>query len=404
MRANMQSTVGEETGRTGRLPFAVATQHAEPGEGDHSVAAATLASLPGASPPRLHALFEEFGTPAHALQAVRDGRAAEALTDDRRRAYLARLWAETADPRAVAETLRQRGTHMFSATQIEFPIDPRLDDAPAVLFAEGDRPEVLDRPRVAIVGTRAATPPGLADARAIGRYLAEQGVTVVSGLAIGIDAAAHEGALEVGGGVIGVVATGLDVVYPRRHGPLFSRVRRHGLVLGEYGFGVHPTKARFPERNRIIAALSDATVVVEATASGGARITANCALGYGRDVLAVPGSRRNPAAAGCNALIHDGAHPLLDPSDVVAILALASPASRYAAIQARGEGRAGWGSRAVRISAPAARLLAEMAGEPATLDDLVGRSGSSVGEVAGLIRELERANRVGRLRGRIWPL
>ena len=404
MRATTQSTVDDTHDRTGRLPFAAAAHRAEPGEGDHSVAAATLASLPGATPPRLHALFEVFGTPARALEAVRDGRGAEALAHDRRRAHLAGLWAQTANPKAVAEALRRRGTHVFDATQIEFPIDPRLDEAPAVLFAEGDRPEVLDRPRVAIVGTRAATPPGLADARALGRYLAEQGVTVVSGLAIGIDAAAHEGALEVGGGVIGVVATGVDVVYPRRHGPLFGRVRRHGLVLGEYGFGVHPTKARFPERNRIIAALSDATVVIEATASGGARITANCALRYGRDVLAVPGSRRNPAAAGCNALIADGAHPLLDPSDVISILALASPASTYAAIEARGEGRAGWGGRPVRISVPAGRLLAEMGGEPATLDDLVGRSGSSVGEIAGLIRELERANRVGRLRGRIWPL
>jgi DNA processing protein len=369
----------------------------------NTVAAATLASLRGASPTRLHALLEHFGTPAQALDAVRSGRAAEALTDDDRRDLLARRWAGAADPHSIAARLQRRGTRVYTTGERDFPIDPCLPQAPAVLFAEGDRPEVLDRPRVAVVGTRAATPPGLADARAIGRYLAEQGITVVSGMAIGIDAAAHEGALEVGGGVIGVVATGLDIVYPRRHESLFDRVRRHGLVLGEHGFGVPPTKARFPVRNRIIAALCDATVVVEATATGGARITADLALKYNREVLAMPGSRRNPAAAGCNALISDGAHSLLDPSDVLLVLSRHSPASAYALEAAGDPARAGWDGSTVGLGRHARRLHAEMAGEPATLDELVNRSGLTVGEVAGLIRELERAGRVRRARGLLWP-
>ena len=187
-----------------------------------------------------------------------------------------------------------------------------------------------------------------------------------------------------------------------------SRVRRHGLVLGEHGFGVPPTKARFPIRNRIIAALCDATVVVEATATGGARITADLALKYDREVLAMPGSRRNPAAAGCNALIADGAHPLLDPSDVLTVLARHAPASAYAAQLARtkspppGAG-AGWDSSRTGLSRAARRLHAAMAGEPATLDQLVSRTGLAVGEVAGLIRELERAGRMERARGLLWP-
>ena len=222
-----------------------------------AIAAATLASLPGASPRRLCALLEHFADPARALAAVRDGRAAEAFPDDRRGPFVARRWSELADPAQLAAVLQRRGTHVWATGQPGFPLDPGLPKAPAVLFAEGDRTDVLDRPRVAVVGTRAATPPGIDDARAIGRYLAEQGFTVVSGLAIGIDAAAHDGALEVGGGVIGVVATGLDIVYPRRHGSLFGKVRRHGLVLGEHGFGVPPTRARFPERNRIIAGLAE---------------------------------------------------------------------------------------------------------------------------------------------------
>jgi DNA processing protein len=386
-----------------RLPFGE-PEHPEAGSLDASaIAAATLASLRGATPHRLHALFECFGNPVGALEAVRAGGAAEALPDDRHRDAIARRWAVAADPHGVESMLRRRGTRVFTTGRPDFPIDPGLANAPAVLFAEGDRPDVLDRPRVAIVGTRAATPPGIADARAIGRYLAEQGVTVVSGLAIGIDAAAHEGALEVGGGAIGVVATGLDIVYPRRHARLFDRVRRHGLVLGEHGVGVPPTKLRFPIRNRIIAALCDATVVVEATATGGTRITANLALLYGREVLAMPGSRRNPAAAGCNALIADGAHPLLEPSDVIAVLARSSPASAYSAMAAASSG-AGWGGAPTRVGRAARQLHAVMSGEPATLDDLVGRTGSTVGEIAGLVRELERAGRIERARGLLWPL
>ena len=122
-----------------------------------------------------------------------------------------------------------------------------------MLLAEGERPDALDRPRVAVVGTRAATPHGLADARELGAALARAGVTVVSGLAIGIDAAAHEGALDAGGAVVGVVATGLDVVYPRRHRVLFDRCAASGLLVSELGYGVQPRRQAFPVRNRIIA-------------------------------------------------------------------------------------------------------------------------------------------------------
>jgi DNA processing protein len=368
-----------------------------------AVAAATLASLQGATPHRLHRLFLQFGDPERALVAVCAGRSAQALPNDPDREALARRWARTADPVGVAAALDRRGTRVWVTGHAGFPLDPGLAQPAAVLFAEGDHPEVLDRPRVAIVGTRAATPPGIADARELGRYLGEQGITVVSGLALGIDAAAHSGALEVGGGVIGVVATGLDIVYPRRHDLLYAEVRRHGLVLGEHGFGVPPTRRRFPVRNRIIAALCDATVVVEATAKGGARITANLAADYGREVFAMPGSRRNPAAAGCNALIADGAHPLLEPSDVIAALARHAPASGYLAAAARNRADAGWGVPGMRVSPAARRLHTGMAGEPATLDELVVRSEMPVGTVAGLIRELERAGRLERARGVLWP-
>ena len=137
------------------------------------------------------------------------------------------------------------------------PSAPLRRDATRYGSAPATGAAVFERPRVAVVGTRDATPHGLADARELGAYLASEGVTVVSGLAIGIDGAAHEGAIDAGGGAVGVVATGLDVVYPRRHAVLYERVRATGVLTGETGYGVGPLRSRFPVRNRIIAAFAD---------------------------------------------------------------------------------------------------------------------------------------------------
>jgi DNA processing protein len=212
---------------------------------------------------------------------------------------------------------------------------------------------------------------------------------VVSGLAIGIDGAAHEGALDAGGVVVGVVGTGLDVVYPRRHGTLFERVRRQGLLVSELGYGVGPRKAAFPIRNRIIAGLADVVVVVEATERGGARITADKALDYGRTVLAMPGSRRNPASVGANQLLYDGALPLVEPSDIVVALGLTSGARRAARVPPGGD---------------AGRVLRACGGEPATLDQLAGRTGFAVPALAGIVRALERDSWLTRKDGLYWPM
>jgi DNA processing protein len=244
---------------------------------------------------------------------------------------------------------------------------------------------------VAIVGTRAATPHGLADARELGGHPADAGITVVSGLAIGIDGAAHEGALDAGGLVVGVVATGLDITYPRRHTVLYERVRASGVIVSEQGFGVGPRPGLFPVRNRIIAALADVVVVVEATIRGGARITAQFALEYGRPVLAVPGSRRNSSAAGTNALIADGAHPLVDWSDVVVALGM-TPASTRATVERRPP------------PSPAGRaLLDALGGEAANPDQVASRTGLAPEAVAVAITDLERTGWVERAQGAVWP-
>ncbi len=360
-----------------------------------ALAAATLASLPLITTPRLRRMLETFGDPVPALDAVRAGRAVQFIGRclEKEPGALALEWREFAENSNRALQFQDRHTRVWIADDHDYPIPDALPDRPQVLLGEGERPEAFAHKRVAIVGTRTATPHGLADARELGGFLADAGVTVVSGLAIGIDGAAHEGALDAGGLAVGVVATGLDVTYPRRHRALFDRVREHGLVVGEHGYGVQPSRERFPVRNRIIAALADIVVVVEATASGGARITAEYAAKYGRMVFAQPGSRRNPAAAGCNALIGDGAEALLDPGDLLIALG-------------RGGSLPGdWASHAG--DAPSDRdeasVLHALGGEPATIDELERNCAMGAARLGAALNRLERSGRVHRLRGMWWP-
>jgi DNA processing protein len=367
--------------------------------GREEVAAATLVCLPEMTPVRLRALLDAAGGPIAALQLVVAGKAPSALPessrslDDPARRRLARRWRAAADHERVDRVLRRRGTTVWIDGEPGYPIVDNVPGRPAVLLAEGSAPAAVAAPRVAIVGTRAATPHGIADARELGEVLGSAGVTVVSGLAIGIDGAAHEGVLAGSGRAIGVVATGLDVVYPRRHAMLTERVRRAGFVVTEHGFGVGPRAGLFPVRNRIIAALADVVVVVEATIGGGARITAQFALDYGRPVLAVPGSRRNPAAAGTNALIADGAHPLLDWGDVLVALGMSAAIGR-GDVPPPPRPAPGPDGQA---------LLAALGGECASPDELAGRTGLVATRAALALVELERGGWVERSRGLIWP-
>ncbi len=372
-----------------------------PADGDAmspALAAAALMCLPRMRPDRLRALGDQWPDPVAALTAVRRGRSARALRradgprSETGRERLAGEWAAAAPSTvtSAARTLARRSTRVLLEGRTGYPIGDPLPDRPPYLFAEGDRIDALGGPLVAVVGTRAATPHGLADARRLGEALAEAGVTVVSGLAIGIDAAAHEGALAAGGSVVGVVATGPDVVYPRRHTLLFERARSAGLVLSEAGFGTPPEPFRFPIRNRIIAALATAVVVVEAKATGGTRSTVDHALTYGRSVWAQPGSIRNPAAEGCNRMMAEGAQPLLDPSELIESLGLASV-------------RRGRPDRGPAPPGAPYRVLQACAGEPASSDDLVSRTGLPPAEVAAAAATLQKSGHLSRSRGLWWP-
>ncbi|MCA0376384.1 MAG: DNA-processing protein DprA [Gemmatimonadetes bacterium] len=212
------------------------------------------------------------------------------------------------------------GLRALTREDADYPARLRdLHDAPGVVYVRG-RLLAAHPPAVAIVGTRNATPYGLRMARALATTCARAGVTVVSGLARGIDAAAHEAALVADGRTVGVLGTGPDVYYPRSHRTLQERIASEGMLLSELPAGSTGHPGAFPRRNRLIAALADVTVVVEAPRESGALITARVAEALGRDVAVVPNAIDVPQAAGSNALLRDQAHPLLDPDDVLRLL------------------------------------------------------------------------------------
>jgi DNA processing protein len=352
--------------------------------------ALALAALPRMRRERLRALLDAWPDPRVAAAEVAAGRAGPVLAGlSRHPEELARHWAAAIDLATPERRVPGRGTRVLLRSDDGFPMNPAHEGCPGAVFVEGDT-ACLRRPLVAIVGTRAATPHGLADAHQLAGELAACGAIVVSGMALGIDGAAHVGALDAGGPTVGVIATGLDRCYPRRHTALHQRVRARGLLVTEQPFGTLPAAHRFPTRNHLIAAMAHVVVVVEATVPGGAMITAEIAGKLGTTLMAVPGSRRNPAAEGCNRLIKDGAGVVLSTDDVLVALSM-SPAARIGAPAPPPEG-------------PPAAVLAACGGEPATVDQLVSRTGIPVGEVATAVEVLVWGGHLRRERGWLWPL
>ncbi|CAN5185859.1 hypothetical protein BH18ACT12_BH18ACT12_17910 [soil metagenome] len=252
------------------------------------------------------------------------------------------------------------------------PLLRAIHDPPARLHLRGtgDR-DLLSQAAVAIVGARACSPYGSQVARMLGRELAAAGIVVVSGLARGVDGEAHRGALEAGGRTVAVLGCGIDRDYPAAHASLGREISDGSLLVSEYEPGVEPAPWRFPARNRIIAGLCAATVIVEARERSGALITVDFALEEGREVFAVPGEITSALSAGTNALLRLGATPLTSAADVLESLGIEPPSVARPA-----------------ISDIAASVLERL---PATADELVRSTGLSAGEVAAVIAELEIA-------------
>ena len=366
---------------------------------------AALAGLPKMGPVRLGALLGHRRAP-EAWQLVCAGGLHHVETVAARCRGLGeeldRAWSSAARRVDVAALWRR---HADEGISVLVPGDPTWPEAlvgdpepPAVLFVRGD-PSCFQRPAVAIVGTRRCTPTGRSVAQELGRDLAAAGVCVVSGLALGIDGAAHRGALGGGGAPpAAVVGTGLDRTYPASHAPLAAEIAGIGAVVGEYPLGTPPAAWRFPARNRIVAALASVVVVVESGTHGGSMHTVDAALERDRAVLAVPGSVRNPAAAGTNRLLAAGCAPAVDATDV--LVALGLDTSGPAGPGASSRVHAGGSGAPVTVSPDQLVVLEALGWDAATLEQVADRLGEPLGPVALHLTELERLAVV--VRGGAW--
>jgi DNA processing protein len=303
------------------------------------------------------------------------------------------------DPAGIERDLRwldAPGRSLIALNDPRYPAQlAAVPGCPPALFVEGD-PALLSRPQVAIVGSRAATAAGRETAFDFAARLAAHGFAITSGLAAGIDAAAHRGALEAGGATIAVCGTGLDRVYPPEHRELAGRIAASGVLVSEFPTGTAPHAHNFPRRNRLMSGLSRGVLVIEAAARSGSLITARLAGEQGREVMALPGSIHNPLARGCHRLIKDGAALIESVDDVLAALGFSGLAS--CAKPAVGMSNVAEMENGV-LDSDAEMLLNALGFEPADLDRLVERTGLAAQSVISKLQLLELEGRVESLAG-----
>lgn len=347
-----------------------------------------------------HALLSAFGSPAAIFRAAPAALAAHVSPGQARALCAPVTPALAALVEATLAWLEQPGHHLLTFHDPLYPASlAEIPDPPLLLYAAG-RIEMLARPLVAVVGSRNASVQGKLDAESFSAALSSAGLCVVSGLALGIDTAAHDGALRGPGATIAVVGTGLDRVYPARNRQLAHRIAEHGCLLSEYALGTPPLAANFPRRNRVISGLAAGVLVIEAAAQSGSLITAQMAAEQGREVFALPGSIHSALAKGCHRLIRDGAQ-LVETVDEVLLAMRASPLAAIG--QEHGQKRDAGPDKTAEEDAD---LLAALGHEPVALDDLLERLGADAGELGGRLLGLELAGLVAQLPGgrvqRIW--
>lgn len=301
------------------------------------------------------------------------------------------------DATDVAEDIKwleeDHSHHVIYLTQAQYPaLLAQIHRPPPVLFLKGDA-SLLHTIQLAIVGSRNPTPGGIENARAFARNLAATGLTITSGLAAGIDGAAHQGALDVlpgssdmnrGGRTIAVAATGLDRIYPSRHHDLAHRIAEHGLLVSEFPVGTGPLQANFPRRNRLISGLSVGTLVVEAARRSGSLITARYAMEQGREVFAIPGSIHSPQSRGCHWLIRQGAKLVETAEDIAEEILPILPVlqqekgNKIDAVEAFSE-----------LPMAEQELLDAIGFDPVSLDKLLARTGMEINQLSASLSELE---------------
>jgi DNA processing protein len=338
-----------------------------------------LALAQGVGNTGLIRLLTAFGSPEAVLASDR-----RALTLHLSPAQCDAILAEP-DAALLAAThawLDQSGNSLMTLADEDYPKSLlEIADPPALLYCKGRR-ALLSQPCLGIVGSRNATPQGERDAEAFAHTLSDAGLTIVSGLALGIDAAAHRGGLAGAGSSVAVVGTGLDRIYPAKNKALAHLLAEIGLIVSEFPLGTPPLPGNFPRRNRIISGLSRGVLVVEAAPDSGSLITARVATEQGREVFAIPGSIHSPLARGCHALIQQGAKLVESAADILDELA--------------------WQQRLAPPSLPESitdPLLAAFDGAPTTLDTLAQRTGLTLDALSAKLLTLELEGRIASLPG-----
>ncbi len=346
----------------------------------------SLKSVPGLTNQAYLGLLEHFGSPSAVLEAP----AADLVKAKAVSTKLADAIARHSCPGWVYAELEAVEKQNYTILTLDDPGYPRLlrhiADPPPVLYVRG---KLCPRqPSVAVVGSRKATSYGLNAARKIAGGLAEHGWTIVSGMALGIDSAAHKAALAAGKETIAVLGTGLDVIYPRQNAKLYNEIAESGALVSEFFLDTEPRGHHFPVRNRIISGLCYGTVVVEAARRSGALITARLALEQGRDVFAVPGSIESPSSRGTNFLIRQGAHLVENADQVTAELA---DQLDCGLVRTTPEVKSGTGKKTdvVELSAAERKILDLIGAEPVHIDEIAVKTDAGTGELASILLHLE---------------
>jgi DNA processing protein len=353
-----------------------------------------LVRLPGVGPVTAQALLERLGSPRRLFEA-----SDAALQEMGRLCRPAKAYIRQPDWAAVERDLDWLTLpQCYAITQHDERYPPLLKqtpDPPAVLFVQGDPVRLTDK-QLAIVGSRNPTASGEQTAAEFASHLADIGLTITSGLAVGIDAAAHRGALAGGGHTIAVTGTGLDRIYPERHRGLAGEIAARGALVSEFPPGTPPRAENFPRRNRLISALSLGTLVVEAAMQSGSLITARLAAEQGREVFAIPGSIHNPLARGCHALLRQGAKLVETAHDVL---------EELGALAAWEEPRIPTpisGSAATEDHQEFFSLIDHIGFEPTSVDTLVERSGLTADQVSSMLVVLELHGQIASAPGGLY--
>jgi DNA processing protein len=347
-----------------------------------------LTLTPGLGAASVRAMLQQFGLPQSILARKRGELSAYAGAE-----ALAALDSPQVQD-AVQRALQWAGVaghHLVTLADEAYPrLLLEIADPPPLLYAAGSL-ELLQRPALAVVGSRNATAQGERNAESFAQALSDAGFTIVSGLALGIDAAAHRGGLAGRSSTIAVLGTGIDVVYPRRNAQLAEDIAARGLLLSEFPLGTAPAAPNFPRRNRLISGLAQGCLVVEAALASGSLITARAAAEQGREVFALPGSIHSPLSKGCHALIKTGAKLAESAEDILTELGGFQP-SGYASTTATTQAQA----------PQTGGLLQHMGHDPVDVDSLCMRAGLSAEQVASELLRLELDGRVASLPGGLY--